>query len=279
MPMDIKHILLPVDFSEFSTVAFETALEIAGKTSAEITLLHVIESVYGFATEVEAMDEELEKNATKNLQSLKSIKSNSDYSSINVKTLVLKGKTVPKIVHQIRSSEPGLVIMGSKGKTGLEKIFFGSISSRVMLESPVPVLVLPEMDSVPPFKRLLFTSALREKDPEHLIWLNEFASLFKGKTTLLHVIVKPSFENEIRRNGFVDYVQNHTDLKKINLETVVNDDILDGISDFLIDNPADLLVMNRYKKSLVDSLTSKDHTRGVMNYAKLPILILPAADD
>ena len=279
MPKEIRQILLPVDFSEFSAVAFETALEIAGKISAEITLLHVIDPIYGFATEVEAMDEELIKNANKNLQNLKSLKSETNYSSITVKTLVLKGKTVPKIVHEIRSTEPDLVVMGSKGKTGLKKILFGSIASSIMLESPSPVLVLPESDSIPRFKHILFATSLRERDPVNLIWTTDFASMFKGKTTLLHVIEKPSFDDEIRQKGFLNYIHSQTDLKRIGLETVINDDILKGISEFLTENPADLLVLNRYKKSLVDSLTSKDHTKEIFKNAKMPVLILPASDD
>lgn len=142
-----KHILVPVDGSETSMKAVARAGALAKSFGSEITVLYVIDPypftgvgadfAYGQAQYLSAAT--AEANAA--LDAAKSALSDAGLSGVS--TMVGEGHAVHDgVVRAMQSVGADLIVMGSHGRRGLEKLMLGSVTQRVLGAVHVPVLVV-----------------------------------------------------------------------------------------------------------------------------------------
>jgi len=142
---EFKKILFPVDLSESSPKLVPYVLTMAEKFGSEICLLFVgrvfdyFTSIYVPHTSVDAFENEVVEGAKKRLQEFKE-----EYFQAfpGTKAVVLSGDISGEILNYIESEGVDLVIMGTHGRKGLDKIVFGSVAERVAKGSTAPVLLL-----------------------------------------------------------------------------------------------------------------------------------------
>lgn len=271
MKTKIKHILIPTDFSGFSNRAFQFACKIAGKAEAKITLFHVVEPPYNFAVAVEGMLELMEKNAFKRMK----LMAGTCEAGIEIKNEVRHGRTSREILNYVETSGADIVVMGSRGQSGLSQAVLGSVSAAIAHESPVPLFVIPEESTEAEISTLLFATNFREKDPVNFVYTSSIAGLIDSAVSIVHVSPTIDFETRIRHLGFTDVLREETGNKSLDIELVENENLLIGLADYITKNRVSGIVLNRYKKSVVQKLFGKDHTDEMLTYADLPLLILP----
>lgn len=143
--VEIKNILVPIDFSEVSEFVAEWAKEFAKKLGAKIHVVFVLEDLTeyeGFYIRAEALTELenlLFEGAQKSMDDF--IKKHfSDISEIN--QIIAKGDVVEKIIETGQRVGADLIIMGTHGRKGLDRILFGSVADGVVKHSPIPVLTI-----------------------------------------------------------------------------------------------------------------------------------------
>ncbi len=156
----IRRILVPIDFSDASESAVQHAKEIAQTYGAEIDLLHVVEppfypSAYGidsasFPTQevVDRVEKQLGDVAREEI----------GYEHVMVEATV--GHPPSEILHYVDENEVDLVVIATHGRTGLERALLGSVTERVLRQSPAPVFV------VKPTRRSLLPSSTAMEDAE-----------------------------------------------------------------------------------------------------------------
>lgn len=147
----VRHVVVPVDFSEASTVALRHAKEIALTHGAELDLLHVVEervhpSAYGpkptgvpGSTILDRLEQSLAVMARKNV----------GYEHARVNATV--GHPPAAILDYVRDSDVDLVVSATHGRTGLSRLLIGSVTESVIRQAPVPVFVVrpPHMSLLP----------------------------------------------------------------------------------------------------------------------------------
>lgn len=142
-PFQLKSILVPIDFSEFSRRALEYALPLADKFGAKIILVHVVEPAFYPDNVIPAKTEKLNtimaKEGQKMLDQLRAEKIKSDIKS---KTIVASGRAYNEIIHAATSLQTDLIIMATHGYTGLKHMLMGSTAEKVIRHAPCPVLVV-----------------------------------------------------------------------------------------------------------------------------------------
>jgi nucleotide-binding universal stress UspA family protein len=267
-------ILIPTDFSDYSRAAFQYGISLATKFGSSIILLHVIEPPYNFATTMENTLEKLKENANDELKEWaeKGIRE----KKVTADTVLETGMTISSILDSVREKDIDLVIMGSKGETGFAKILFGSVATDIMLHSTVPVLTVPvEMDSFE-MNSILFTTDLREKDFESLKEVVKLAKSFNSNIDVLHIAEKNEFEDELRFTGFREMAKERIDFSDIEFNRHENENALEGINEYLNSQSFSLIVMTRYKKSVIGKLLGKRHTDKIGSYTNKPVLVLIA---
>ncbi len=139
----ISDILAPVDFSQHSQLAARYALAFAKEFEAKLHLLHVVEQFTypafypeGYYPIVD-FEPEVREKASKNLKSF--FKEIADQA---VETAVVCGKPCDEIINYVENNGISMIIMATRGLTGLEHLLVGSTAERVVRLSTTPVLTV-----------------------------------------------------------------------------------------------------------------------------------------
>lgn len=271
----ISQIFVPTDFSEDSRNAMRSALEFAGKHNASLTMAYVIEPIYNFASEVQKITEQLEQKANERFDEIISEAVKMGFEKERLYGVVLHGKVTLSLLQEIERRDPDLVVMGSKGQTGLKKVIFGSVAETLMLRSASPVIVIPKNVKNPSFSRVLFTTAFHQNDAGNLEDLRSFLKPFDSDIRLIHVAPEPDFEIDIKIRGFSDILKSELVLeKKPRIDVVYSDKLLNGIIKYAGENRMELIVINRYTKGLLESLFGLGRTHELIHINDFPILVL-----
>jgi nucleotide-binding universal stress UspA family protein len=142
---EFKKILFPVDLSESSEKLVPYVTTVAEQFQAEIHILYVgrifqyFTSIYVPHTSINKFEEELLQGAEKRMQEFK------DYyfkAFPDTKTAVVLGDASEEIKHYSEAEKIDLIIMGTHGRKGLDKVIFGSVAEQVVKTAPVPVMVI-----------------------------------------------------------------------------------------------------------------------------------------
>jgi len=124
-------LLVPIDFSEPSIEALRLAVTIAMRVGARITVLHV---------DTDALPSPSAEPAMHRLLAIEVP------SSVMVDMEFDEGPAADRINHHAKAGQHDLVVMGTNGKTGLERVVLGSVAEMVVRTCPVPVLVTHNRD-------------------------------------------------------------------------------------------------------------------------------------
>jgi nucleotide-binding universal stress UspA family protein len=141
MIQNVKKILAPIDFSNYSMEALNGASELARDLSAELHVVHVVAPRRSFfeqeSTELvheTAMVDQCEAELAR-------IKKDTLGDSAKVITAVITGPPVVKIAEYARENKIDLILMATHGHTGAEHLVIGSVAEKVARNAPCSVLV------------------------------------------------------------------------------------------------------------------------------------------
>jgi nucleotide-binding universal stress UspA family protein len=138
----IRKILYPTDFSPYSNQAYFHAVALAESHGASLTILYVYPG--GFGAPETAGDSEDRSYWQEQLEQIRPVN-----ESIRTSHVLLEGDPATEIVAYARDSSIDLIVMGTHGRTGLERLLMGSVAEKVMREAPCSVLVVKLPRGVP----------------------------------------------------------------------------------------------------------------------------------
>ena len=143
----IRRILHPSDFSKASSAAFTKAVELAKANQAELVLLHVLASPlplmagdgYVSPQVYEDLDKSARAYASKELASLVA---RAKKAGVRANAVLRDGIPHEQIVRASRSPLADMIVIGTHGRTGLAKLFLGSVAGRVVSMAKCPVMTV-----------------------------------------------------------------------------------------------------------------------------------------
>ncbi|MCV0399407.1 MAG: universal stress protein [Nitrosarchaeum sp.] len=143
--MMFTNILVPFDLSNQSIHAFKTALNLAKKYNSKITILTCLEgdAWHHKFYDSRADDELIKKQKKVALSHITKLEILAKKENISIKSQIIKSASVVKdIVSFSKSRKIDLIVMGSHGRTGIDKLILGSIANGVTQKSSCPVLIV-----------------------------------------------------------------------------------------------------------------------------------------
>ena len=155
----IANILVPLDFSESSLNALETAIAIAKQQKAKITLLNVVDSsfMFGFKGVYYISEKTIDSIIDVSERMLNPIMQKLNEEHGLCSTMEVKVGLVPQCIARAASkNDVDLIIMGTHGTSGVRKYFLGSIAQNVIKISSCPVLTIPSNQKWLNFNKILF---------------------------------------------------------------------------------------------------------------------------
>jgi len=139
--MDVKKILVPIDFSDHSMNALNYAINFAQKFNAEIVVINVLEFIHS-PVEIELLaspaiiDETVMERTKQELENIAKKFS----EKIKISTVLKIGRPFIEINETALELDVDLIIIATHGHTGISHLLFGSTAEKVVRKSPCPVL-------------------------------------------------------------------------------------------------------------------------------------------
>lgn len=139
---EIRKIIVPVDFQQYTEEIAEYATAMANKLAAKVVFFHVVESLVFYAdfvpTYMPVKDEETIAHAEKRMDELVARHSK---TWMGCSGKVKSGDVVDTIVDFAREEGADLIVIGTHGAKGLEKILLGSVAERVVKRAACAALL------------------------------------------------------------------------------------------------------------------------------------------
>jgi nucleotide-binding universal stress UspA family protein len=143
---DLKRMLVPTDFSPASDIAFNYAIDMAGRQRCSLHLLHVIDEASfataypdGFYAELPGLREQLIDDAK---QRLNAMAARCVALGVAVTIEVTVGRPTHVISDTATSRGTDLIVMGTHGRSGFAHLVLGSVAERIVRTAPCPVLTV-----------------------------------------------------------------------------------------------------------------------------------------
>lgn len=197
--MQIRRVLVPIDFSQSSRDAIEFALPLLKGFDAELHLAHVVppDSPLSGLADLPLVVPEIEIGRRVRTH----LKDAAKKFSVELRRgniHALKGRPFEEICRLAREIKIDLIITATRGLTGLKHLALGSTTERVVRYSPCPVLVVRRQNgksrkgktgrSRATFGRILVPIDFSDCSEKGLLYAIDFARRFKSKLVLLHSI-------------------------------------------------------------------------------------------
>jgi nucleotide-binding universal stress UspA family protein len=202
--IEIRRILCPIDFSDHSRRALDHAVAIARWYEAKVTALHVFSpaAVAAFGPGP-VVFEPIVLTAVDRDQLLADIKAFAEAEGapgITIDAAVREGNTAGEILEQAASMKADLLVIGTHGRSGFERLVLGSVAEKVLRKAPCPVLTVPKRlpDAVPAgpvlYKKILCAVDFSDSSLHALKYAMSMAQEADGQLTVLHT-VEHEFQN------------------------------------------------------------------------------------
>jgi nucleotide-binding universal stress UspA family protein len=141
--MKIEKILFATDFSEGSAVALPYAVDIAKQYGAKLYLVHVVYDItkatgwYIPHVAIGEIYDEIEKSARAEIGK---IDTDEMKGFKDVEHVILKGTPYEEIIKFAEDNEVDLIVLGTHGRKGIDRVLFGSTAEQILRNAPCPVL-------------------------------------------------------------------------------------------------------------------------------------------
>jgi len=196
--IEIRRILCPIDFSDFSRRALDHAIAIARWYDASVTVMHASMPVpMGSYSSDPVVVPTLALSKAERVQLLDDL--NRFIAAESVPGVVIEPALreqfpVQAIIEEAEAIDADLVVLGSHGRSGFERFLLGSVTEKVLHKLTRPVLTVPrhQPDAVPAgpviFRRILCPVDFSDHSTRALEYALSLAQEADGRLTLLHVL-------------------------------------------------------------------------------------------
>ena len=274
----MKNIIVPTDFSEYANNAFDFACSIAEHSKGEVTLLHVIEypvmSIFNSTGEIsmetitdayivnlkERADEELNRRLT-----------NPSYPNVRIKKQVRIGNPYENIARLIEQSGADLVVMGTKGASGLRELFIGSNAEKVVRFAKCPVITVPGKFRFNDIKKIAYGITFDDDHNDALFELKKFIHLFKAEIQLVWVNTLYDKVNDEDAKSKMDQLAKLQMLPNYSVNCYKSSAADDGLLYYAEENNIDMIAMSTHSRKGLVHIFTGSFAEDVVNHSKRPV--------
>ncbi len=273
----MKKIIVPIDFSEYSDFALETAALLAKKNKAEILALHMLEMSEAVLTKGENdMHQETVfylKLAEKRFEEFL----DKDYlAGLSVTPIVKHFKVFSEVNEVAKEQQADLIVMGSHGSSGIKEFFVGSNTEKVVRYAEIPVLVIKHNPILTEFDNVVFACDFSEDSVAAYLKAKRMFDSLNAKMNIVYVNLpsesfKSTAEMEAKVTNFLKKADGNLD--SLSHVTYVNDYTVEkGITNFSNLVGADLIAIATHGRKGLAHFFEGSISEDLANHATLPVM-------
>jgi len=271
----MKRILCPTDFSEEASNAVEYAAKLAQKMNAGITLIH-IRTLSDLTPEEQILyKKDLDVQRYKDrLEELSEMVS----KTFKVPCGFVVETSIFSLSEVIGSNALGynLIVMGTKGTSSIGQFLFGTNTYKVIRETNVPVLLVPEECHYKEIELILFAFDYWRTNQLPLSKLIELARTLHAEILILEVMEESrsqKVEKQLKEDQ-EQIKQLYADENvSIRFDTIHTSDLPSSINNYMLRNEADLLALCAIRHSLIENIFHKSVIKEISGMATYPVFV------
>tara|TARA_R110002073_G_scaffold40547_5_gene114974 strand:+ start:81638 stop:82471 length:834 start_codon:yes stop_codon:yes gene_type:complete len=275
----MTRILLPTDFSENAQNAINYATRLFKDEACHFYLLNTYTPlIYSYDYQMSAggyLGDVIDVVRKNSITKLEEINKKMTAPNHQVHIISSFGVLTDEVDRIIDEHAIDLVIMGTKGATGVKELLFGSNTMHVIKKAKCPVMAIPDGYFFEAPKDLLFpTDYLIDYTEKHLQILKKIAAIYKSKINVLNV----SYGSEHTQAE----IKNKSTLEKLLIDfndkyhSLKDQEIDEAINEFQKTTYIQLLVMINNKHSFFENILFKPVIKQLGFHLKTPFLIIPS---
>ncbi len=290
--IDIRRILCPIDFSEYSRHALDHALAVARWYDSSITVLHVFSAapVAVYAPGVPGYEPIALTSADREqlLVATKRFVESDATADVPVDAVIREGDATSEILNQAQAINADRLVIGPHGRSGFERFMLGSVTEKVLRKATCPVLSVPRRapgaNAAAPvlFKRILCPVDFSDCSMNALNYAMSMAQEADAHLTVLHVMTPdtrdtPDALEEMSRQRLRDVVPNavgaYCSVDTMTAEGTPYREILRVATE----QQNDLIVIGVHGRGMADLMFFGSTTQHLVRQAACPVLTLRKA--
>ena len=277
-------VLVPYDFSEQAQNALDFTTGLANKIeNVHVDVVHVLEVPYSSSVGTmgggEVMPEienqiffvEMMEKRKKQIEDLQKKYSNKNFT---FQAKLKLGNAFKSISESILEEEPDMVVMGSKGSSGIEEVLIGSNTEKIVRTATCPVITVKSKTDPENFKKIVFASDFREDEDEIARRMKNLQSLFNADLYFVVVNTPANFETTRESIKRIKMFAKKYGFEGVKAEIYNSRSEESGIIEFAEDIDADLIAMATHGRTGFLHLITGSIAEDVVNHAKRPVWTL-----
>lgn len=273
--MDVKNILVPIDFSKCSKNALKVAIKIAKDTGSKI---HMVNAVHVHTPHpdlaggslIDAIINDYEDQVKESFDELES--EMIELNDVPHEADRFLTYFTDAVRTEAESKDIDLIVMGTRSDhEGIEHLV-GTNATDIIQSSNIPVLVVPEDFPVVAPKRIGFASDFHKIiDYGPLKALKWIAKMNNAEVFVFHISEKPVTLSEEQERQ-IELIKEKLEGIKVSIRTVESNSAVEGIRDFIDNHKLDLLAMMPRKHNIFEKLFRQSVTKSVVVDPVIPTL-------
>jgi nucleotide-binding universal stress UspA family protein len=273
----MKNILFPTDFSENSNDALTFALNLAKDFRAKLHILNAYKMPYSSSSPMtRTLLETLEKSSLKDLEStLNQIKTSPAYQDLEIKTKAMAGSVANSVDVYANKVGIDLIVMGTKGASGLKEVLIGSNAEEVVTHSDKSDLVVPENTKVSNIKKIAFAIDFQGVSDSSIYnsYIN-FAKKYNAETCFVNISKDDKPLNETIKGEQQTALEQLFDGINCSFHFEKDEDVVNGINNFVKRNECDMLAVLSRKHGFIEKIFHKSISNKLTCHAELPMFVV-----
>lgn len=269
----MKHIIVPLDFSDESMNGLELAVMLSSKTKASVQLVYVLTKSTDFS---HISKEEEQRMAKSKLGEIVAKYEHKLPSGVELSSIVKRGKVYDEVVEQAEAFEDSVIVVSTHGASGFEELFIGSNALRIITASETPVIAIRHGIVPKTFRRILlpvdYTQDTRQKVP----YTAEIARVFGATVHIIAVTGVRDQELLQRVKSWASQVEEYLNDSGIDTElsTHTGENISDMVVEYAKSNKIDLISMMTDQGSAISNFILGNNAQQMLAKAPVPVLCI-----
>ena len=267
-------ILIPCDFSDQAVSAFRLALDMAHSSHAEIHLLNVIELPVthdDLVTAIHSFDETLLRELRERAETkFEELRKEYAKAQVVIKTNVEVGAVIPSIINYVEAENATVVVMGTKGVTGLQEVLIGSTAEKIVRYAPCPVIVVKKYSRLDDLKHIVFPNSMEEGQEDLIMHVKALQHVLKATLHVVWIETSSTTDPTVVKNELADFAERFM-LQNYTLNVFPAKSKESGVIDFTHKIDASMIAMGTHARKGLTHLLKGSVTEDVVNHVDCPI--------
>lgn len=264
----MKNFIVATDFSPAAQEAINYAAGLARTINASVLVMHFYQMpiLMNETPIILVSADELKKTADTGLA--RAVEdARKTFADVAFETESRLGDVATELEAICEEKNPIAIIVGTKQQSGFDRFLFGDVSTSLAKNLNYPLIIVPEGAASAPPKNIAFATDLSPLEETTIKNITELITPF---TAMLHAV---HIQTEDEQPLADEVMQS---LKNLNpfYHSIKEDDITEGLQQFIFENKIDMLLLLPHKHSLMERWFTKGHTEDIVHHISIPMLIV-----